>query len=161
MYFSLLWLTLQIRAGINICHLSIPGIVAHGRCYISHCFVFFVCFLTVCCVVLVFFKCVINLISFLFKSRFISLLLFIHFLLFFLLIKQLFSRETVKLRLLFCLFILFLELKLQGNYPQLYYFSPVPKRFTMFFIYSHFSIILHFILKFTLFFTTRFISNLF
>ena len=39
--------------------------------------------------------------------------------------------------------------------------SPVPKRFTMFFIYFHFNIILHFILKFTLFFTTRFISNLF
>ena len=39
----------------------------------------FVCvFLTVCRVVLVFFKCVINLTSFLFKSRFISLLLFIH-----------------------------------------------------------------------------------
>ena len=156
MYFSLLWLTLHIRVGINISHLSIPEIVAHGKWYMSHCF-----YLTVCRVVLVFFKCVINLISFLFKSRFISLLLFIHFLLFFLLIKQLFSRETVKLRLLFCLFILFLELKLQGNYPQLYYFSPVPKRFTMFFIYSHFSIILHFILKFTLFFTTRFISNLF
>ena len=40
---------------------------------------FCVCvFLTVCCVVLVFFKCIINLTSFLFKSRFISLLLFIH-----------------------------------------------------------------------------------
>ena len=35
---SLLWLTLHIRAGISISHLSIPGIVAHGRCYISHCF---------------------------------------------------------------------------------------------------------------------------
>ena len=48
----------------------------------------FVCvFLTVC---------VINLTSFLFKSRFISLLLFIHlfFTFFFLLIKQLFSHET-------------------------------------------------------------------
>ena len=78
MYCSLLWLTLHIRAGINISHLSIPGIVAHGRCYISHCFVLCVCFLTVCCVVLVFFKCVINLTSFLFKSRFIFLLLFIH-----------------------------------------------------------------------------------
>ena len=72
MYCSLLWLTLHIRAGINISHLSIPGIVAHGRCYISHCFVLCVCFLTVCCVVLVFFKCVINLTSFLFKSKFIS-----------------------------------------------------------------------------------------
>ena len=42
---------------------------------------FFVCmFLTVCCVVLVFFKCIINLTSFLFKSRFISSLLFIHLL---------------------------------------------------------------------------------
>ena len=72
-----------------------------------------VCFLTVCCVVLVFFKCVINLTSFLFKSRFISLLLFIHlFLLFFLLIKQLFSHETVKVSRLFCLFVLFLALKL-------------------------------------------------
>ena len=43
----------------------------------------FECFLTVCRVVLVFFKCVINLTSFLFKSRFISLLLFILFLKFF------------------------------------------------------------------------------
>ena len=66
----------------------------------------FVCvFLTVC---------VINLTSFLFKSRFISLLLFIHlfFTFFFLLIKQLFSHETVKVSRLFCLFVLFLELKL-------------------------------------------------
>ena len=39
--------------------------------------------------------------------------------------------------------------------------SPVPKRFTMFFIYLHFNIILHFIWKFTLFFTTRFIIDLF
>ena len=49
----------------------------HGRCYISHCFVLRV-FFTVCHVVFVIFKCVINLTSFLFKSRFISLLLFIH-----------------------------------------------------------------------------------
>ena len=33
---SLLWLTLQIRAGISISHLSIPGIVADGRFYISY-----------------------------------------------------------------------------------------------------------------------------
>ena len=75
----------------------------------------FVCvFLTVCRVVLVFFKCVINLTSFLFKSRFISLLLFIHlfFTFFFLLIKQLFSHETVLVSRLFCLFVSFLELKL-------------------------------------------------
>ena len=31
---------IHIRAGINISHLSIRGIVAHGRCYISDCFVF-------------------------------------------------------------------------------------------------------------------------
>ena len=82
--------------------------------YIPLFFVFCVCFLTVCCVVLVFFKCIINLTSFLFKSRFISLLLFIHlfFTFFFLLIKQLFSHETVKVSRLFCLFVLFLELKL-------------------------------------------------
>ena len=40
-------------------------------------------------------------------------------------------------------------------------FLPFPNRFTMFFIYFDFNIILHFILKFTSFFTTRFISNLF
>ena len=40
-YCSLLWLTLNIRAEISISHLSIPGIVADGRCYISHCFCFF------------------------------------------------------------------------------------------------------------------------
>ena len=81
---------------------------------ISHCFVLSVRFLTVCHVVLVFFKCVINLTSFLFKSRFISLLLLIHlfiYLLIFLLIKQLFSHETVNVSRLFCLFGLFLELK--------------------------------------------------
>ena len=115
MYCSLLWLTLHIRAGINISHLSIPGIVAHGRCYISHCFVLCMCvraFLTVCRVVLVFLKCVINLTSFLFKSRFISLLLFIHLFIFFLLIKQLFSHKKAKVSRLFCLLVLFLELKL-------------------------------------------------
>ena len=42
------------------------------------CFVYVCVFLTVCCVVLVFFKCVINPTSFLFKSRLISLLSFIH-----------------------------------------------------------------------------------
>ena len=74
MYCSSLWLILHIRRGINISHLSIPGIVAHGRCYISHCFLFLFCFafLTVCRAVLVFFKCVINLTSFLFKSKFFS-----------------------------------------------------------------------------------------
>ena len=41
-------------------------------------FCFACVFLTVSRVVLVFFKCVINLASFLFKTRFISLLLFIH-----------------------------------------------------------------------------------
>ena len=59
-------------------HLSIPEIIVHGRCYISHCFVLCVCVLIVCHVVLVFFKCIINLTSFLFKSRFLYLLLFIH-----------------------------------------------------------------------------------
>ena len=44
MYCSSLWLILHIRRGINISHLSIPGIVAHGRCYISHCFLFLFCF---------------------------------------------------------------------------------------------------------------------
>ena len=39
MYCSLLWLTFRIRVGISISYLSIPGIVAHDRCYISHCFV--------------------------------------------------------------------------------------------------------------------------
>ena len=48
MYCSLLWLTLHIRAGISISHLSITRIVSHGRCYISHCFVFFVCFFCNC-----------------------------------------------------------------------------------------------------------------
>ena len=38
--FITLVLTLHIRVGINISHLSIPGIGAHGRCYISHCFLF-------------------------------------------------------------------------------------------------------------------------
>ena len=69
MYCSLLWLTLHIRAGTNISHLSIPGKVTNGRRYIS---LFFPFFLTVCRVVLVFFKCVINLTSFLFKYRFFS-----------------------------------------------------------------------------------------
>ena len=53
--------------GIIISHLSIPEIVVHRKCYISHCF-----FLTVPRVVPVFFKCVISLTSFLFKSKFTS-----------------------------------------------------------------------------------------
>ena len=40
MYCSLLCLTLHIRAGINISHLSIPEIVSNGRCYISQFFSF-------------------------------------------------------------------------------------------------------------------------
>ena len=44
MYFSLLWLRLHIRARINISHLSIHEIIAHGRCYISHSFFSFFCF---------------------------------------------------------------------------------------------------------------------
>ena len=75
MYCSLLWLKLHIRAGINIPHLCIPGTVAPGRGYISYCFFFsflptvlFNCL----CVVFVFFKCVINLTSCLFKSNFVS-----------------------------------------------------------------------------------------
>ena len=73
----------------------------------------FVCvFLTVCRAVLVFFKCGINLTSFLSKSRFISLLLFIHLFYFFLLIKHLFSHGTVQVSRIFCLFVLFLALKL-------------------------------------------------
>ena len=79
-------------------------------CQVLYIPLFCVCvFLTVCRVVLVFFKCVINLTSFLFRSRFISLLLFTFF---FLLIKQIFSHETVKVGRLFCLFVLFPELKL-------------------------------------------------
>ena len=39
----------------------------------------------------------------------------------------------------------FLSLKLEGNNSRLHYFSPVPKRFAIFFIYSHFHIVLHFI----------------
>ena len=80
-------------------------------CFVCVC----VCvFFTVCCVVLVFFKCVINLTSFLFKSRLISLLSFINlfFTFFFLLIKQLFSHETIKVSRLFDLSVLFLALKL-------------------------------------------------
>ena len=87
------------------------------------------------------------------------LLLLLLFVLFFL-IKQLFSHETVMVSKLFCffvcLFVLLHELKLQGNNPQLHYFSPVPKRFTVFFIYFHFNIILHFVLNFTLLFYNSF-----
>ena len=77
MYCSLLLLTLHIRAGINISHLFIPGIVAHGRRYISHCFFSFLptVYLTCLCVELVFFKCTINLTSFLFKSKFVFFLI--------------------------------------------------------------------------------------
>ena len=51
-----------------------------------------------------------------------------------------------------CSFVLSLKLKLQGNYPQLHQFSPVPKSFAIFFIYFHFHIILHFNLNFIIFF---------
>ena len=164
MYCSLLWLKLHIRVGINISHLSIPRIVAHGRCYISHCFE------CVCVRVCVLFNClscsacILEMRNkpnqFLIEIK-VHFFIIIYSFIFFLLIKQLFSHKKLKVSRLFCLFVLFLELKLQGNNPQLHYFSPVPKRFTMFFIYFHFNIILHFILKFILFFTTRFIMDLF
>ena len=68
MYFSLLWLILNIRMGISISHLSIAGIVAHGRCFLSlfslafvlSCFPCSACILQIC----------INLTSFLFSSKF-------------------------------------------------------------------------------------------
>ena len=76
MYCSLLWLTLHFRVGINISYLSISGIVANGRCYISHCYIFFSFLPTV------FLNCLlcsalilqthINLTSFLIKLKFIS-----------------------------------------------------------------------------------------
>ena len=47
-YVLFITLTLYIRAGINISHLSIPEIVAHGRCYKSHCFVLCVFFRLPC-----------------------------------------------------------------------------------------------------------------
>ena len=40
-------------------------------------------------------------------------------------------------------------------------FLPFPKRCTMFYIFLHFNVILYFILKFALFFTTSFIMDLF
>ena len=42
--YSLPGLTWHTRWRIGISHLSISGIVAHGRCYISHCFYFSVFF---------------------------------------------------------------------------------------------------------------------
>ena len=132
-------------------HLSIPEIIVHGRCYISHCFVFCVCFNCLSCS-----ACILQMHNkpnqFLIQIK-VSFLIIIYsfiFYLLFLLIKQLFLHETVKVSRLFCLFVLFIELKLQGNNPQLHYFSLAPNRFTFFFIYFHFDIILHFILKFTL-----------
>ena len=124
-----------------------------------------VCFLTVCRAVLVFFKCLINLTIFSFKSTseglFLDYYLFIYFLLLlFFLIKQLFLHEMVNVSRLFCLFVLFLQLKLLGNNPQVHYLFPFPKRFTMFFIYFHLNLSLQFILKFTFFFRACFIMNL-
>ena len=113
MYCSLLWLTLHIRAGINISHLSIPGIVAHGRCYISHCFVlcvFFNCLSCSACILQMRNKPNQFLIQI--KVYFFIIIYSFIFYFFFLLIKQLFSHETVKVSRLFCLFVLFLVLKL-------------------------------------------------
>ena len=42
--YSLLGLARHTRLRIGISHLSISGIVVHGRCYISHCFYFSVIF---------------------------------------------------------------------------------------------------------------------
>ena len=53
LFITLFNITYQSR--VNISHLSIPGIVGHGSHYISHSFVFFVCFLTLCPVVFVFY----------------------------------------------------------------------------------------------------------
>ena len=43
--FSLPGLTWHIRLRSGISHLSISGIMVHGRCYISHCFYFSIIFL--------------------------------------------------------------------------------------------------------------------
>ena len=42
--YSLLGLARHTRLRIGISHLSISGIVVHGRCYISHCFYFLLLF---------------------------------------------------------------------------------------------------------------------
>ena len=107
MYCSSLWLTLHIRAGINISHLSIPGIVAHDRCCISHCFVlcvfvFFNCLLCSACILQMHDKPNQFLIEI--KVYFFIIIYSFIFYFFFLLIKQLFSHETVKVSRLFCLF---------------------------------------------------------
>ena len=106
-------LPLHIRVGINISHLSIPGIVAHGRCYISHCFVcvcFFYCLLCSACILQMRNKP--N--QFLIQIKVYFFIIIYSFIFYFFppLIKQLFSHEAVKVSRLFCLLVLFLALKL-------------------------------------------------
>ena len=115
MYCSLHWLTLHIRLGINISHLSIPGIVVHGRCYISYCFVLCVCFFNclLCSACILQMRNKPNQFLIQIKVYFFIIIYSFIFYFFFLLIKQLFSHETVKVSILFCLFVLFLELKLK------------------------------------------------
>ena len=43
--YSLPGLTWHIRLRSGISHLPISGIMVHGRCYVSHCFYFFIIFL--------------------------------------------------------------------------------------------------------------------
>ena len=101
------------QSGDQYPHLSIPGIVAHGRCYISHCFVlcvFFNCLSCSACILQMRNKPNQFLIQI--KVYFFIIIYSFIFYFFFLLIKQLFSHETVKVSRLFCLFVLFLALKL-------------------------------------------------
>ena len=95
------------------------------------------------------------------KVYFFIIIYTFSFYFFFLLIKQLFSHEKVKVSRLFCLFVCFLRWNCRVIIHNFIIFLPLPKRCTMFYIFFHFNVILHFILKFALFFTTSFIMDLF
>ena len=134
------------------------SIISFFLSFISTCPLYVWCYVIITIIVPI----IISINFLIFFSPFFCFLLFFNFF-FLLLIKQLlFSHESVKVSKRHCLMFvcLFLELKLYGNNSQPHCFSPVPIRFTVLFIYCYFDIILHFILNFTIFVATCFISNL-
>ena len=64
--YSLPGLTWHTRLRIGISHLSISGIVVHGRCYFSHCFYFSVIFLLLLLLLFFFYDCLLIGLCFLF-----------------------------------------------------------------------------------------------
>ena len=148
MYYLLLLLAWHTRVGISISHLSIPGILVHGMCYIYLFFFFRSLFLTNFLLNQGFFllfslllllyllsfllllKCLLWLLLLLVTLFSDSLLFFepVLFVVFFLYCLDLTVKVSNLLCLLVCLFVLFLELKSFDKDLQPHYFFLVSEK---------------------------------